>query len=236
MTVLGWRRAVAASAAIVTTVVLAFGVAWLATDRSRTTSYVVGGEVSRIELAISSGHAVIVGTQSSTIEVRRTDRYAFGHPARERRSLSAGVLRISSSCPKIVVGACSASYEVAVPETVSVSVRTDDGAVRLTGFRGTADVRTRGGAVTVEAYCGFDLGARTLSGDVRIAAACSPAHLEVLTRSGNAVAQVPPGRYRLSASAGGGEAHVSGVVRDASAPFTIDMHSGSGTVTIGGGL
>lgn len=236
MSALGWRRAVAASAAIVIAVVLGVGVSWLATLRSRTARYVVAAAVSRIELTISSGQAVIVGTQSSTIEVRRTDRYAFGHAASERRSLSGGVLRISSSCPKIVVGSCSASYEIAVPETVALSVRTRDGAVRLTGFRGTADVLTRGGDVNVEAYCGFDLAAKTRSGDVRIAAACSPAHLAVLTRSGNVVAQVPPGRYRISASSGGGEAHVSGVVRDTRAPFTIDVHSGSGSVTIGGGL
>jgi DUF4097 and DUF4098 domain-containing protein YvlB len=119
---------------------------------------------------------------------------------------------------------------------VAVSVRTNDGAVRLTGFRGTADVRTLGGDVNVDAYCGFDLTARTRSGNVRIAAACSPARLEVLTHDGNAVAQVPQGRYRISASSGGGEAHVSGVVKDPRAPFTIDMHSGSGTVAIRGGI
>jgi hypothetical protein len=231
-----WQAAVAGSAAIVVLVVLVTGVGWLATLQSKTTSYSFSSPLSRVELALSSGQAVIVGTQSSTLEVRRTDKYSFGHAAREQRSLTDGVLRISSRCPKIVLGSCSASYELVVPETVAVIVRTTDGDVRLTGFRGPATVQTGAGNVYVEAYCGFYLAARTGSGDVQIAAACSPKRLAVQTAAGNATAMVPPGRYRISASSGAGEPHVSGVISAPGAPFTIDMHSRSGSVTIGGGL
>ncbi len=232
----GWHAAVAVSAAVVTLVVLATGAAWLATLRSNTTRYVISAPLTRVELSLASGDALIVGTQSTTLEVRRTDQYAFGHAAREQRSLAGGVLRISSRCPKIVVGSCSASYELAVPETVTVEVHTTSGNVRLTGFRGTAVVQTRAGDVNVDAYCGFDLAAITGSGDVRIAAACSPAHLSVRTRSGDAVALVPPGRYRINAASGSGPAHVNGVTNDRHAPFTIDMRSRRGSITIGGGL
>jgi hypothetical protein len=224
------------SAAIVTLVVLATGAGWLATLHSKIVKYVVAGPVKRLELAVYSGDAVIVGTQSTTLEVRRTDQYSFGHVARERRSLADGVLQISSRCPKIVVGSCSASYELAVPETVMVSVHTTDGNVRLEGFRGTAVIQTGAGDVNIVAYCGFDLAASTRSGDVRVAAACSPANLQLRTRSGDAVALVPPGRYRISTTSGAGPAHVSGVIRDPRAPFTIDVRSRSGTVVIGGGL
>jgi DUF4097 and DUF4098 domain-containing protein YvlB len=232
----GWQAAVAVSAAIVTLVVLGMGAGWLATLHSKTTRYSVAAPLTRVELVVSSGDAQIVGTQSTTLEVRRTDKYAFGHQATEQRSLTRGVLRISSRCPKVVVGSCSASYELAVPETVTVDVRTTDGDVRLEGFRGTASVQTGAGNVNVDAYCGFDLSATTGSGDVRIAAACSPAHLEVRTSSGDAVAMVPPGRYRIRAASGSGPPRVSGVTSDPRAPFTIDMSSRTGNVTIGGGL
>lgn len=231
-----WHAAVGASAAIVTLAVLAMGAGWLATLQSKTVSYTISARLTRVELALSSGDAVIVGTQSTTLEVRRTDRYSFGHAAREQRSLTGGVLRISSRCPKIVVGSCSASYELAVPETVTVSVQTTAGNVRLTGFRGIASVQTGAGNVNVDAYCGFGLAASTASGDVRIAAACSPARLLVRTRSGDAVAEVPPGRYRINATSGDGPPHVSGVIRDPRAPFTIDIRSQRGSVSIGGGL
>jgi Toastrack DUF4097 len=236
MSARSWQAAVRASAAIVTVLVVSMGIGWIATLDSRTTGYAVSAPLTRVELTVSSGQVLIVGTQSSTVQVRRTDEYSFAHQAREQQSLTGGVLRISSRCPKIVLGSCSASYELAVPETVAINVQTADGDVRLTGFRGTAAVRTGAGNVDVEAYCGFDLAARTGSGDVHIAAACSPEHLDVQTRGGDATALVPPGRYRISASSGAGEPHVRGVISDASAPFTIDVHSGSGSVTIGGGL
>ena len=232
----GWHAAVAVSAAIVTLALLGMSAGWLATLHTRVTSDVVPAGLTGVELTLSSGDAVIVGTQSTSLEVRRTERYAFGHAAQEERSRRGGVLQIASHCPKIVLGSCSASYELAVPETVAVSVHTSRGNVRLTGFRGAATVETGAGNVNVDAYCGFHLDASTGSGDIRIAAACSPAELQAHTRSGDAVALVPPGRYRIEAAAGAGPPRVSGVIRDPHAPFTIDMRSRSGSVTIGGGL
>ena len=232
----GWHAAVAVSAAIIAFAVLAMGAGWLVTLQSKTTRYAISAPLARVELSLSSGNALIVGTQSTTLEVRRTDQYSFGHAPREQRSLVGGVLRISSHCPKVVVGSCSASYELAVPETMTVHVHSTGGNVRLTGFRGTAVVQTRAGNVNVDAYCGFDLAAITASGKVRIGAACSPARLQVRTSSGDAVAQVPPGRYRINAVSGSGPPRVTGVISDPRAPFTIDMRSRSGSVTIGGGL
>ena len=231
-----WQPVVVASVAIVVVVILSTGIGWVATLHSKIAKYSLSAHLKRVELTMSSGQAVIVGTQSSTLKVRRTDEYAFGHQAREQRSMRNGVVRIYSHCPKIVLGSCSASYQLAVPETVAVNVHTTDGDVRITGFRGAASVQTEAGNVNVEAYCGFDLAAVTGSGDVRIAAACSPAHLQVRTRSGNASALVPTGRYRISASSGAGRPRVSGVTRDARAPFTIQMHSGRGSVAVSGGL
>lgn len=231
-----WQSAVALSAAVVVLVVLLMGFGWLLSDHSRTDTYSVSGLVTEVDLQLSSGEAVIVGSSSTTLEVRRTDQYAFGHRARERRSFADGILRISSRCPRIVVGSCSASYELAVPETVLVNVHTTDGDVRLTGFRGSAAITTGSGSVNAEAYCGFDLSARSGSGDLRVAAACAPERLDLRTGSGDALAQVPPGRYRVSASSGAGREHVAGVIQDPRAPFAIDALSATGRVAVEGGL
>jgi hypothetical protein len=227
---------VAVSAAAVLLAVLALGIGWLLSSQSKTTRYAISGRLSRVVLRLASGQAVIVGSSSSTVEVRRTDHFAFGEDAREHRSISDGVLRISSRCPRIVVGSCSASYEVAVPETVSVRVITAGGHVRLDGFRGPATLRTNSGSVDVEAYCGFQLAATTRSGDLHVATACAPQRLDLRSASGDVTALVPPGRYRLAAVSGSGHEHVSGVIRDPRALFTIDVHSGSGSANVEGGL
>jgi len=230
----GWGAAVTLSGALFVLVAMALGVGWIASQRSRTTTYTYSGPVKQVSLRLDSGNATIVGSPSGAVEVRRTDRYAFGHPARERRTLAGASLAVSSSCPRILVGSCSASYEVAVPETATVAIRTRSGNVRLEGFRGTASVRTGSGNVDAEAYCGFGISAASGSGNIRVAAACAPQYLQLHTGSGNASAQVPPGRYRIEA--GGARRHVTGVTSDPNAPFSLDVHSGSGGATIGGGL
>jgi hypothetical protein len=222
------------SAGIFTLVALLIGVGWLASlhDHVSTSSY--GGAVTQVNLNLSSGNAVIVGSSAPTVELRRTDHYAFGHPAREHRSYAGGTLNVSSACPRVVVGTCSASYEVAVPETVTVNVVTTSGSVRLEGFRGSGSIQTDSGSVDAEAYCGFALSAVSRSGDLHVATACAPQQLQLHTGSGDAVALVPPGAYRIEAS--GHPLRVSGVTRDPNAPFSLEVRSGSGAATIGGGL
>lgn len=224
------------SATIVTVVALVTAVGWLVSNRDRTSAYSYPGPLKRVDVRLASGRAVIVGSSSSTIEVRRSDDYAFGRAARERRSVDGGVLRISSSCPHVVVGSCSASYELAVPETVAVTVATTSGDIRLTGFRGNAAMRTSSGNIDVAAFSGFNLAAASGSGDVSVAAACAPRDLVLRTRSGDVVALVPPGRYRIGVGSGSGHEHVTGVRHDSAAPFTIDAHSRSGNVSVVGGL
>jgi hypothetical protein len=230
----GWQAAVAVSGVIFVLVVLIGGIAWIASHHSRDSTYSVAGQVRRLALRIASGDAVIVGNASSTVEVRRSDSYSFGRSARERRTFANGELTVTSRCPRILMGSCSASYEVAVPETVPVDIRTTTGSVRLEGFRGSASVRTGSGDVDVQAYCGFALAATSGSGDLHVSAACAPQTLRLHTRSGNAVALVPPGRYRIDAA--GRSRQVRGVTADPRAPFSLELTSTSGGVRVGGGL
>jgi Putative adhesin len=229
-----WNAAIAISGAVFVLAALALGVGWLASKRSHVSTASYSGAIKRVSLQLYSGDVAIVGSDSADVQVRRTDHYAFGHPARERRSYRDGVVEVRSSCPRILVGSCSASYRVAVPETAIVDVRTLSGDVRLVDFRGSADVRTGSGDVDATAFCGFDLSAASGSGDLRVSAACAPQRLELHTGSGDVLAQVPPGRYRIQAS--GARRRLTGVTRDPSAPFSLDLHSGSGAVSIGGGI
>jgi hypothetical protein len=230
----GWNVAVAISAAVFVLVVLLVGIGWLASRRSRVVAYAPPGPTSQLSLRLGTADVVIVGGGAPSVQVRRTDHYSFGQPVRESRSYGGGTLTVTSGCPRILVGNCSAAYEVAVPETVAVDVRTTSGDVRLEGFRGSATIHTGSGRVDAEAYCGFDLSASSATGDLHVATACSPQNLQLHTGSGDAVALVPPGRYRISTS--GSQRRITGVTNDPNAPFSLDVHSGSGTATVGGGL
>lgn len=232
----GWNAVVAASAAVIGVAILATAVGWLASLGSRTSSYAVTATLTGVDLQLASGPAEIVGSSSPALQVRRTDSYSFGHTARERRWLAGGVLHIVSRCPRIVLGSCSASYELAVPQGVAVTVHTGSGSIRMNGFNGDASVGTRSGNVDIEAYCGFHLSAVSESGNLYVATACAPQRLRLQTASGDAVALVPPGRYRIGAISGARQQRVTGVRDDPRAPFTIDVDSASGAVAVEGGL
>lgn len=232
----GWHVVVAASAVIITAAALLTGVGWLASAQSRTLSYSVGGALSRIDLQLSAGDVAFVGSSSPALQVRHTDSYAFGHSAKERRWMAGGVLHIVSSCPRIVLGSCSASYELAVPEGVAVQVRTGSGSVTMDGFNGDARVDTRSGDVDIAAYCGFHLSATSDSGNLHVTTACPTQSLRLQSGSGDVTARVPPGHYRITAISGARHETMAGVNNDPSAPFTIDVSSAAGAVAVEGGL
>jgi DUF4097 and DUF4098 domain-containing protein YvlB len=208
---------------------------WAATKETRIVSYRVTGALARVEIQVRSGDAEVIDAPGNAVEVRRTDSFAFDRPAHERRSLKGGVLRISSRCPRMAIGSCSSSYRVAVPENVPLVIKGGDGSVRLSAFRGSADVQTGSGDVTVDGFCGFGLSIKTGAGDARATATCSPQSLNLRSSSGDLEATVPGGGYRVEADSNTGATEVSGLQRNPAAPYEVQALSDSGDVTVRGG-
>jgi Putative adhesin len=231
-----WGRLVAISVCVLLAVTIAMAVWWAATAEQRTGFYAVRGTLSSILLDIGAADAVIVGSHTRpTVEVRRTDSFAFGRPAESRRDVSGGVLRLDSRCPQTVLPTCSARYRLTVPDNVPVTVRTDSGDVRFRSFRGSARIDTQTGDISADGFCGFSLVARADTGAVRATASCAPERLQLRSRTGSVDAVVPPGRYRVDADSDEGDRRVSGVTATDDAPFQIQALSGTGDVTVVGG-
>jgi hypothetical protein len=232
----GWDAAVALSAALLAVVGLTLAIGWIASAKDERVGYVAPSSVTRVELTVGTGDVTVQGGNGLAVQVRRDDSSAFGRRPTERRQQAGGVLRVQSSCPRVVVGGCSASYHVTVPGDVAVDVRTGSGRVRYLGFHGSARIQTGSGDVTVDAFCGFGLSVASRSGRVKTIAACAPKTLALASEKGDVTAVVPPGRYRIRAASGTGRRRVSGVQPSASARFGIDVRSRSGSVTVAGGL
>jgi len=231
-----WGWLVTVSAFALLTAGLAMVVWWAATTEERTGTYVVRGTVNGITLDIGDADLDIVGggTQAA-LQVSRTDRFSFGHPAEAERVVRSGTLRLRSRCPAALVGSCSSAYRLRIPDNVPVTVRTTSGDVASTGYRGSARVDTSSGDVTFNGWCGFTLQIRALSGNVRTVAACAPQRLQLRSRRGRVDALVPPGRYRVDAESDEGARSVRGVTVADDAPFQIQALSTSGDVSIGSG-
>jgi hypothetical protein len=231
-----WTLLVASSAAIVLCVVLGIAVWWAVSSEARVTSYAVRGQLDAISLDLGSADVEIVGGRDQPlVEVRRTDRFAFGQEAVSRRTVSDGVLTLRSRCPSAIGSTCAATYRLTVPNNVPITVRTGSGDVQIAGFRGSARIETRSGDIAASAFCGFLLQARTTRGDVSAAAACAPERLELRSRTGDVRAIVPPGRYRVDADSDAGGRTLRGLLPVDDAPFHILALSGTGDVQVEAG-
>ena len=231
-----WGRLVTISVFALLTAGLVMAVWWAATIEERTGTYLVRGTVNGITLDIGDADLDIVGggTQAA-LQVSRTDRFAFGHPAEAQRDVRGGTLRLRSRCPAALIGSCKSAYRLRVPDNVPVTVRTTSGNVASSGYRGSARVDTTTGDVNFNGWCGFNLQIRADSGDVRAAAACSPERLQLRSRQGRVDARVPPGRYRVDAESDQGRRSVRGIDVADDAPFQVQALSTSGDVSVGSG-
>jgi hypothetical protein len=229
-----WDRLVLASVLVLVAVAIFLAVDWIATAETRVTTYAVTGSPTRIVLDAHSGNVDLLGGGTSAVEVRRTEHLSYGHRAKERRSITRGVLRIDSTCPTVIVGRCSADYRLTVPDNVPITVQTDEGEVHLAAFRGSATIESDSGDVTADAFCGFSLAITTGSGNASVSTACSPQRLSLRSDSGDVEATVPPGRYRVTAETENGDRSVSGITPRPQAPFAIEAVTSRGDVTVRG--
>jgi putative adhesin len=228
-----WGWLVAGSVAVLGAAGILLGALWLSSMKTTTAFTHLPGSVLGIELRVQSGDVTIVGGSQRGVSISHSDRSAFGHAARERRSLHDGIAQISSTCPQLVLGSCASDYRIDVPNNIPLSIRVENGAVHLTGYHGSADIATNTGAITVQGYCGFVLGAASASGDVSVSADCSPERLALRSDSGNVSVLVPAGSYRLQAASTSGSTTIKGVTNDDGAPWAIQALSNSGAVTVG---
>jgi hypothetical protein len=230
-----WGWMVTVSACVVVGCGVALAVWWALTSERRVATYAVQGTVNAIFLDLGAADADVVGGGNrASVEVRRTDEFAFGRRAIARRDAAGGILRLISRCPHAVLGACEASYRLTVPDNVPVTVRTSTGNVRFAGYQGSARIDTSAGDIAVASYCGFSLRARTEDGDVTAGASCAPERLELRSRTGDVRAVVPPGRYRVDAVSDDGERRVRGVTAADDAPFQIQALTSGGDVDVEG--
>jgi len=205
---------------------------WAATSGTRSTSFLAAAEVLRVEIDLERGNLELVGGGLDEVSVRRTDHFAYDHSPSEVRTQEDGVLHITSTCADLLVGSCSADYRVTISDNVPVVVRASHGSIRLASYRGSAELDTTYGNITVRSFCGFVLQATTKTGDIDVNTGCSADRLELRSDTGDVTVFVPEGRYRVDAATSNGEAGVRGLTQSDDAPWSIQALSNTGNVAV----
>lgn len=230
-----WAAVVAGATLLVASALATLGVLWATSTGSSSSSYTakVPGTLLAFEIVVGHGDVEVVGGGPVDVVVERTETSTFGHAPTERRMIQGSVLRIESTCPTLVVGTCEADYRITLPENVRATVDSTHGSIRLTAFRGAADLSTRAGGITVEGFCGRWLHATARAGDVELQTSCPPERLEARADTGDVRVAVPNGTYGVEADSNGGTVSVAGLTQHATARFRIQALSDTGDVTVG---
>jgi len=230
-----WGRVVAISALLVVGGLLALAIGSLASRERRLVSYPVTGALQGLAFDLGDGEITIVGGgRRDAVEVRRTERYAFGRVPETTRSAHGGVYKVTSRCPTSLLAKCNVAYRVIVPDNVALEIRTTSGKVALRGYRGTARVSATSGSIEIAGYCGNALDARAGSGSITLDAICAPPQTTLRAGSGDVHVTLPAGRYDIDAESSSGEARVRGITARDDAPYTVQVLSGSGNVDVEG--
>jgi hypothetical protein len=230
-----WGRVVAISALLVVGGALALAIGALASTREIRASYPVTGTIEGLAFDLGDGDIVVVGGgRRDGVEVQRNERYSFGHRAETAPRVDGATYRVRSRCPISLLGPCRVGYRIVVPDNVALDIRTSGGHVSLQGYRGSAKVITGDGGIDISGYCGNSLDARAGAGHISLQAACAPPQMSLRSGSGAIRAVLPAGRYNLDAESTSGSERVQGVTPRDDAPYSVQVLSASGDVSVEG--
>lgn len=118
----------------------------------------VAGPVTDVQLNADDGHVVVTAGGGDGVTIHRVVRYQSGTP-HPTQQLSDGTLTFSAGCSR-----CRVDYDLVVPASARLRVRTDGGRINVAGVAG-ADVASDSGSVTVRHVAG-DVSARSDSGSL----------------------------------------------------------------------
>lgn len=233
------RRALTLLGALIALAMIGFGALDLL-DLAASHSFTAGGRYTGVRsLVIESGSGDIhlVGApEGSSLMVSEHVEEGLSKPHREARRSTTGALRLHASCS--LLSQCGVSYDVSVPDGVTVDARSGAGNVTASGLatkQGSLQLRSGAGDVTATRLSAHTVKLSSGAGDIT-AQLTNPADL--LTASsgaGDLRLRVPNVPYAVNASSGAGSVSDHSLRIDPSATHAISASSGAGDVTISAG-
>ena len=146
-------------------------------------SYRVLGDLAGIRLDLGDADVEIDGG-ATAVEVRRVDRFAYGAPSKERRSVDGRHAEHQLALPgpgprllpRLLPARGARQRPARDPDRRAAPSASPACARRCT-------INTGSGAIAVSGFCGFLLRASSDSGDVRALSECSADRLELRSRA-----------------------------------------------------
>lgn len=220
------------------------GCAGLGPGKKTSDDTTVSGDISRLVVDSDSGSIRVEAGGTDTVRVHRETRFHSDKPSAVPERTEGGALSLKTDCDN-----CSVDYRITVPDGTRLDLRAGSGDINAAGLHGavaahvgsggialdniTGEITARTGSGNVEAtklHSGT-VDATSSSGDVSLAFATAPSSVAAQADSGNVGINVPDRPYRVKTSTGSGDTNV-GVANAPSAPNHLNLHTGSGDITV----
>ncbi|HEY3478875.1 MAG TPA: DUF4097 family beta strand repeat-containing protein [Streptomyces sp.] len=230
--------------------------AWALVNRHTSRhSYVLPHPVRTVEVYAGSGSVSVSTGVARQVGVRERTVWSTTRPV-VLKTWIGDTLQLRSGCTDshfflLQALGCQVSLDVTVPAdatvlvstlsgsvqvrgvTGDVNIRTLSGSTHLEGLRGDVAARTDSGEISADALLSGDVTAQAGSGTVQLDFATAPDRVSAVVGSGSADVVVPRGRrYKVGGQTGSGSRDIDPVIRDGTATRTIDVSSGSGSVSV----
>ncbi len=205
--------------------------------------------VHALTCRIEAGNVSVIGRDEEGSVVRRSLRHGWRAPATVER-VDGVTLEIEVHRPTgFLAGWWWVEYEIEIPRTASVAVRTAAGRVNVDGMRAAVDVHTEAGKVhvhDVEGALRLHAGAGPVDGDglrsravdvktgaghVRLVFDAEPDHVAVAAAAGAVEVRLPGGPYNVDVASSAGRTRVE-VPTSPEAPHTVTARSAAGAVRV----
>ena len=185
----------------------------------------------------------IVPEDTEQVRVTRTET----GEARGEWELTGETLNLEMTCG--VISDCEVRYQVFVPADTGLSVRSDNGAVAVSGFSSPIEITSDNGPVDVSDVTGSlaltsengdmnlsgigseSLSAATANGTIDAVFTGEPVEVEVSTNNGTATVALPGGPYAVFETSDNGDV-VNDLPTDPSSANTVNARTDNGTITL----
>jgi DUF4097 and DUF4098 domain-containing protein YvlB len=188
----------------------------------------IAEQVSTVRVVVGSGDVTLEGADVADVDVTARIEGPANHLG---HVVDGDVLTLFDDCHE---QHCSVDVHAVLPASVAVEVHSGSGDIDVSRMLGTLALHTGSGDVTGRGLAAIELSAETSSGDIALQVNDPAENISLRTGSGDVVLGVPAGSYRLSVSTGSGNRRFHGVESDGAAAGAIDVHTGSGDVSIDG--
>ncbi|MBG6139067.1 DUF4097 family beta strand repeat-containing protein [Longispora fulva] len=202
------------------------------TENREENAYEVTDAVTKLDIQAQAG-AVTVRAGTGPIKVKEILRYNGSKP-KATHVVADGTLRlVDGGCSGI--RNCGVEYEVTVPATLGVTVKTSAGAVDASGLSGEVSLETNAGSVEALTMGTKKLRIRSDAGRIRAEFTVVPDDVDVQTSAGSVAVVVPSGStYAVDAKTSAGSRDIT-VQTDPASGHKIRAETSAGKIEVRNG-